>query len=128
VRLLLDTCAFLWAVDEISALSPAARTAIVAPENDVFVSAVSAWEIAVKQSRGKLTLSEPAILYVPKYREMHGFLDLPLDESSVLHVAQLPDAHNDPFDRMLVCQAIAHSLAVVTPDSMFLRYPVRTIW
>ena len=128
MRLLLDTCAFLWSVDDVTALSAVARSAIVAAENEVFVSAVSAWEIAIKQARGRLILSEPAIRYVPKYREMHGFRELSLDEDSVLHVAQLPDAHKDPFDRMLICQAIAHGMVVVSPDPMFLRYPVRTIW
>jgi PIN domain nuclease of toxin-antitoxin system len=128
MRLLLDTCVFLWAVSEVHSLSETACSVVTSPENDVFVSAVSAWEISVKHSLGKLILSEPPILYVPKYRRLHGFRELALDEDSVLHVAQLPDAHKDPFDRMLVCQAISHGMVIVTPDPQFLRYPIRTFW
>lgn len=125
---MLDTCTFLWAVDNTSKLSAAARSALVDPANDVYLSAISAWEIAVKQVNGALALSEPAHAYVPKYREAHGFIELPLDEAAALHVGRLPTPHRDPFDRMLVCQAIAHSLAIVTPDAHVAKYPVRTIW
>lgn len=128
MRLLLDTCTFLWVVDEHANLSDAARKAIVDPANEVFLSAVSSWEIAVKEARGHLALSEPAPRYVPKYRAAHRILELPLDEASVLQVARLPTPHKDPFDRMLVCQAIAHALAIVTPDPLIAQYPVRILW
>lgn len=128
MKLLLDTCTFLWAVDEVGQLSATARSLIIASENDVYLSAISVWEIAVKQANGRLVLSEPAHVYIPKYRDAHGFLELPLDEAAALHVGRLPTPHRDPFDRMLVCQAIAHSLTIVTPDTQILQYPVRTIW
>ncbi len=128
MRLLLDTCTFLWAVDEQAELSAKARSVVTDPENQVYVSAISAWEIALKQERGNLTLAEPAQRFVPKYREMLGFLELALDEVSVLHSGSLPPIHRDPFDRMLVCQAIEHGLVIVTPDAHITRYPVRTLW
>ena len=128
MRLLLDTCTFLWAVSDPDQLSATARSAIVNPDNQVYLSAVSAWEIAVKQSNRSLVLSEPAHRYVPRQRQAHGFLELPLDEASTLHVGRLPTPHRDPFDRMLVCQAIAHNLAIVTPDTHIAQYPVHTIW
>lgn len=128
MRLLLDTCTFLWAVDHVTQLSATARSLIVDPDNDIYLSAISAWEIAVKQANGGLILSEPAHTYVPKYRAAHGYAELPLDEASALHVGRLPTPHRDPFDRMLVCQAIAHSLAIVTPDVHITQYPVRTLW
>jgi PIN domain nuclease of toxin-antitoxin system len=128
LRLLLDTCTFLWAVDETQYLSRTARQLLTDPENDVFLSAVSAWEIAVKQANGRLVLAEPAHGFVPTNRQAHGFLELPLDEDAVLHLGRLPSPHRDPFDRMLVCQAIAHNLAILTPDAQIALYPVRTIW
>lgn len=128
MRLLLDTCTFLWAVDEQAELSAKARSAIIDPENAVYVSAISAWEIALKQERGNLSLAEPAQRFVPKYREMLGFLELGLDEVSALRCGTLPPLHRDPFDRMLVCQAIEHGLIIVTPDAHITRYPVRTLW
>jgi len=66
--------------------------------------------------------------FVPDQREAHGIEALALDEESVLQVTRLPDHHRDPFDRMLVCQAIAHGLVILTPDPLIARYPVRTVW
>ncbi len=128
MRLLLDTCTFLWAIDERAQLSDQARTLIVDPGNEVFLSAISAWEIALKQQRGNLVLSEPAHTYVPKQRRTHGYLELPLDETAALRSGRLPALHRDPFDRMLVCQAIEHSLIILTPDAHISQYPVRTVW
>ena len=125
MRLLLDTCTFLWAVDDQTRLSGTARSLVVDPGNEVFLSAVSAWEITLKQSTGRLKLSEPALQFVPKYRAAHRFLELPLDEPSALQLGQLPAEHKDPFDRMLICQAIAHGLAIVKPDPQITRYPIR---
>ena len=128
MRLLLDTCTFLWALAEPARLSDKARAAVADAAAEVYLSAISAWEIAVKQSRGHLELSEPAAQYVPKYREALRLLELPLDEASALQVARLPKAHKDPFDRMLVCQAITHGMAIVTPDPLINQYPVRVLW
>ena len=128
MRLLLDTCTFLWAIDGHAHLTETARDAIANPDNEVYLSVISAWEIAVKQARGNLTLSEPAPRYVPKYRQALGVLELMLDEPSALQVGRLPAIHKDPFDRMLVCQAIAHGLTIVTPDPLITQYPARTIW
>jgi PIN domain nuclease of toxin-antitoxin system len=128
LRLLLDTCTFLWAVDQQAELSAKARSAITDPSSEVYVSAISAWEIAVKQERGNLALADSAQRFVPKYREMLGFLDLALDEASALRSGSLPPLHRDPFDRMLVCQAIEHGLVIVTPDAHITQYPIRTLW
>ena len=84
----------------------------------VFLSSVSAWEIAVKYGLGHLHLRETPDRFVPGAREAHGIDPLPLDEESVLQVLRLPVLHRDPFDRMLVCQAIVHGLAIVTPDPL----------
>ncbi len=128
MRLLLDTCTFLWAVSDQPKLSRACREVLVDPANEVFLSAVSAWEICVKSTSGGLTLAEPAGQFVPKYRAAHGFQPLPLDEAAVLQLPRLPEHHRDPFDRMLICQAIAHGMTLLTPDPLITRYPVATAW
>ena len=92
------------------------------------MSSVSAWEIAIKYDLGRLPLPAPPDRFVPDQREAHGFEPLPLDEASVLHLIRLPALHRDPFDRMLVCQAIVHGLAIVSPDPLIEQYPARVVW
>ncbi len=128
MRLLLDTCAFLWMVSDKTQISAACRAHLVDPTNEVFLSPVSAWEICIKHKLGRLTLTEPPQQFVPEQRKLHGIDSLPLDEDSVLQLPRLPAHHKDPFDRVLICQAIAHSMAILTPDPLITQYPVRTLW
>jgi PIN domain nuclease of toxin-antitoxin system len=85
-------------------------------------------EIGVKHELGKLALDRPPELYVPEERARHGVEALALDEDSTLRVHRLPAVHRDPFDRMLVCQALAGGLVIVTPDPRIARYPARVLW
>ena len=128
MRLLLDTCTFLWLTSGGGKLSPSAAAAIANPSNDVLLSAVSVWEIAVKYRIGRLTLPEPPDQLISTERRLRGMAALPFDEESALQVLKLPALHRDPFDRMLISQAIAHGLALVTPDPSITQYPVRVIW
>jgi PIN domain nuclease of toxin-antitoxin system len=128
VRLLLDTCTFLWIVGGSSELSAAAREAFADPANEAFLSAASAWEIAIKARLGRLPLPAPAGEFVPAQRAAHGLESLAVDEEAALHVAKLPDLHRDPFDRMLVAQAIVGGLVLLTPDDDIRQYPARTLW
>ena len=128
MRLLLDTCTFLWAVLDRSKLSATARSSIVDPGNIIYLSVISSWEISLKQERGNIVLPEPAQRYVPRFRAVQGYLELALDEAAALRAGTLPPLHKDPFDRMLVCQAIEHSLCILTPDEHITQYPVRTLW
>jgi PIN domain nuclease of toxin-antitoxin system len=109
-------------------LTEKARDLFVEPDNDVFLSAVSAWEIAVKHGLGRLDLPEEPRLYIPEQRERHGIQALPLDEQASLQVSALPRIHNDPFDRMLVSHALIHGLTILSPDDQIKKYPVRIIW
>lgn len=128
MKLLLDTCTFLWVATGAADISPRARSACLDPDNDVFLSAASAWEIALKHASGKLVLPEPPLDFVPTARARLGFEALAIDEQATLHLGKLPALHKDPFDRLLVCQAIAHGLDIVTPDAGIKQYPVRTLW
>ena len=98
------------------------------PENDVYLSAVSAWEISVKHALGRLPLQDSPERFVAEQKKQQGIEELPLDEESALHLARLPMLHKDPFDRMLVCQAITQGLLLLTSDELISQYPVRTAW
>jgi PIN domain nuclease of toxin-antitoxin system len=128
VRLLLDTCTFLWIVGGAPELSARARQAFADPANDVYLSAASAWEIAVKHRLGRLPLPETPDRFVPRTRDAHGIDRLDIDEAAALHVARLPDLHRDPFDRILVAQALLGGLVLVTPDEALRQYPAPILW
>jgi PIN domain nuclease of toxin-antitoxin system len=128
VKLLLDSCTFLWIVADDPHLSATARAVFRDPANEAFLSAVSAWEIAVKSALGNMPLPEPADSYVPTFRKKELIEPLPLSEEMALQMVRLPPIHRDPFDRLLICQAIAEGMAIVTPDERIRQYPVRTIW
>lgn len=128
MNLLLDTCTFLWAIRSPHELSLRARDLITDSHNEVFLSAISVWEIMVKVGLGTLKFAEPAAQAVPRYREAHGFSSLALEEPAIAQLPKLPPLHRDPFDRMLVCQSIQHGLTLVTPDAKISQYPVRVIW
>ncbi len=128
MRCLLDTCTFLWIIAGSRELSPTATNLFVDPTHDMLLSVVSVWEISVKHSLGKLTLPTPLDRFISTQRELHGISVLPLDERTVFHLHKLPSLHRDPFDRMLICQAIEHDCVLLTPDPLIVEYPVRTQW
>ena len=128
MRILLDTCTFLWIIGDAPELSNRARELFIDPANDVFLSAVSAWEISVKHGLGRLPLPEPPEKFIPFQRERHGIETLPLEEEATLYLNRLPPSHRDPFDRMLICQAIVHGMVILTPDELITQYPVRSLW
>ena len=126
MTLLLDTCTLIWLSTGERRLPERALSAIAG--SDLLVSAASAWEIAIKYSRGTLRLIEPPELFLRAARERYGIRSLPIDEESAVHVRKLPPLHADPFDRMLVSQAIVHGVTIVTPDPLVTQYPARTMW
>jgi PIN domain nuclease of toxin-antitoxin system len=128
VRLLLDTCTFLWIVGGAPELSARARQAFADPANEAYLSAASAWEIVVKHRLGRLPLPDMPDRFVPRARDAHGIDRLDIDEAAALHVARLPDLHRDPFDRILVAQALLGGLVLVTPDEALRQYAAPTLW
>jgi PIN domain nuclease of toxin-antitoxin system len=124
MKILLDTCEFPWLVTGDAKLSAAVASAVRDPQNQVFLSAVSFWEISLKHSLGKLPLPQPPAQFIPLQREKHLIAPLVLDETAVAQWSALPALHRDPFDRMLVCQALAHGLTLASSDSLVRQYPV----
>ncbi|MBU1664574.1 MAG: type II toxin-antitoxin system VapC family toxin [Gammaproteobacteria bacterium] len=128
MKILLDTCAFLWLIRDRREASPIARALFSDAGNEIYLSSVSAWEIAVKHRLGKLPLGDVPVRYVPAERDKHGVEALPLLEADTLVLDKLPMLHNDPFDRMLICQAISQQMTILTPDPLITQYPVLTRW
>lgn len=122
MRLLLDTHIFLWYITGDDRLSSKFRAAIETSET-VYLSVVSLWEAIVKFQLGKLSLPAPPQSWLPAQRERHGIESLTLVEAAVSRLPGLPMHHRDPFDRILVCQAIEHDLQMVTVDPIVAKYP-----
>jgi PIN domain nuclease of toxin-antitoxin system len=128
VNALLDTHTFLWWNLDNPQLSDTARDFIADGSNQIFLSAASAWEIAIKAGKGRLTLPEAPDQYVANRMHMHRFSALPIELSHALEVYKLPELHADPFDRLLVAQSIMEKLPILTADPEIFRYGVDVIW
>lgn len=128
MKFLLDTCTFLWITKGSEELSPHVIEIFSDPKNEVYLSAVSAWEINIKYLLDKLPLPLSPERFIPKERKRHLIAPLNLSENDTLHLCKLPILHKDPFDRMLICQAIEHSMTILTPDPLIKQYPIRSLW
>jgi PIN domain nuclease of toxin-antitoxin system len=128
VRALLDTHAFLWWASGATEYSAAGRAVLSDPQNEILVSAASAWEIAIKVSLGKLKLPTTPERYLPDRLRRHGMLALPIELAHALRVSRLPSIHADPFDRLLVAQAQVEGVPIITADPAIARYDVDVIW
>lgn len=130
MRVLLDTHAFLWFVAGDVSLSASARAAIEDPNNDVFVSIASAWEVAIKTSLGKLSVDAPSVgEFFEEQMDANGLAYLAIDPPHVFRVATLPFHHRDPFDRLLVAQALEEEIPLVTREvATFERYGAALLW
>jgi PIN domain nuclease of toxin-antitoxin system len=124
MRLLLDTHVFLWYISADPQLPVAYRDAIRDPANEAYLSVASVWEAVIKYALGKLPLPEAPAEYLPRQREAHGIASLPIEEAAFAHLAGLAPLHRDPFDRILIAQALQHGLTLVTVDDAVRAYPV----
>jgi PIN domain nuclease of toxin-antitoxin system len=124
MRLLLDTHIFLWYISGDPQLSTAWQAILRDPANQVYLSVVSIWEASIKYHLGKLPLPEPPETYLPEQRQNHLISSLLLEETDLKPLGSLPPLHRDPFDRVLICQAIANGLTLVTVDTILQSYPV----
>lgn len=127
MRILLDTHIFLWYISGDKRLSDKIKNEVQDATNEVYLSTVSLWEIIVKYQLGKLPLPHPPEIYIAEQREKHLIASLSLDEQSVAQLANLPSIHRDPFDRMLICQALEHNLTIATMDKDITTYSISII-
>ena len=127
-RLLLDTHAFLWWIDDAPELTPAARRAIGDVNNECYLSLASCWELAIKASLGKLRLTSPVERFVSEQITANGFTLLNIELRHTAKVEKLPFHHRDPFDRLLIAQALAEKLTIVSADKIFRDYGVKVLW
>jgi PIN domain nuclease of toxin-antitoxin system len=128
MRLLLDTHTLLWFIDGSTRLSPRARALIEDEANDIYLSVVSLWEIAIKISLGKLRLTQPFELLVPQQLGLNAITLLDISINHASHVITLPFHHRDPFDRLLIAQAQVEQMPIVGNDPAFDPYPITRMW
>ena len=128
MRALLDTHTFLWWNLDDPQLSETARKFITKGDNEIFLSAASAWEIAIKAATERLILPERPDQYVADRMRLHRFSALPIELSHALEVYRLPAIHQDPFDRLLIVQSQMEDLPILTIDPEIGRYRVDVIW
>ena len=128
MRVLLDTHVFLWWVEGDRALPAKARAALADQDSECLISLVSVWELAIKAGLGKLKLALPVMRYVVEHAAANGFGVLDIRMGHIGRVETLARHHGDPFDRLLIAQAIEEKLPIVTADPVFRRYGVKRIW
>ena len=128
MRLLIDTAVALWVADDAPHLSPMARSLIADPENEVVLSVVTPWEVAIKSALAKLDVPRDLGGYFGRMLAALSMTVLPIELRHGLAVRELPHIHADPFDRLLIVQAQIEGLTLVTPDTVIARYDVETAW
>lgn len=128
MRLLLDTHAFIWFANSDPQLSDRAKGLIENADNDIFLSAASLWEMAIKVSLGKLHIAQPFGIFIIEQMRFNDFSLLPITVAQIALVTTLPFHHRDPFDRLLIAQAAAEQFPIVSRDEMFDLYSVQRLW
>jgi PIN domain nuclease of toxin-antitoxin system len=127
VNVLIDTHVWIWSLASPERLSPECRTLLASSRNVVYLSAASAWELAIKAALGKIELPEPVETYVPTRMARQGITPLPVTHTHALRISTLPPHHRDPFDRLLIAQALVERLPILTADAVFDPYDVEVI-
>lgn len=128
MNLLLDSCALIWLASEPARLSQTATAAINDPESTLHVSHATLWEITLKHHAGKLLLPDAPRRWWTEQIEKWGLVELPMTADDLLRGSELPPHHKDPFDRVILAQALLHDLSVVSADRAFPAYSVRVVW
>jgi len=128
VRVLLDTHVFVWWINDDSRLSDGARQVLSVGGNELLFSAASGWEMAIKVRLGKLRVDGPFGPYLSTQLSQNAMGVLPISLRHAVGVSELTDYHRDPFDRLLISQALAEDLPIVTADPLITGYPVEMVW
>ncbi len=128
MRLLLDTCVFLWLTTEPSRLSQAATVALDDEQNELFLSDASIWEITLKHKAGKLPLPDAPRRWIPDELQFHGIQSIPIVSEAIYLASELPGDHRDPFDRLIGAHAEFGSFKLVSPDDAFKTLEIDCLW
>lgn len=128
MNILLDTCTFLWMIDEVDKLGDRVRSALEDSSNRVIFHQASTWEIQIKYDLGKLPLGRDPREIVRDGLVAHGVEYQTLQDEEIWHLQKLPPIHGDPFDRILIAHALSNGLRFASPDPQIAKYPVQIIW
>ncbi len=128
MKYLLDTMVWLWSVGDVENIGEAGRAILADQDDGIYLSTASTWEIVIKTQTGKSTLPEPPPRYIPKRLAEQNIQALPINQMHALKVFELPLHHRDPFDRLIIAQALVEEMVVLTSDRDFAKYPVQVIW
>ena len=128
MKILLDTQAFLWLIADAPQLTRLAKKNFLDQKNELFLSLASIWEIAIKTSIGKLTLNMSVENFIPNQLQENGIIQLDINFRHVARIAKLPFYHRDPFDRLLISQAMEENLSILSSDKAFDRYQINRLW
>ena len=126
--MLIDTHAFLWLITDDDRLSQTARKTFLNPQNSLFFSAASLWEICIKKSLGKLSLKSGWLQTIQNELKVNAIQWLPIEISHCARLTKLPFHHRDPFDRMLIAQTLVENLRLLSRDDRFAPYKIKRIW
>lgn len=128
MKYLLDSCVFLWMIDEYQNIPKKIQEEILNPLNELYLSSISITEITIKAQLGKLSIPKPYSEFLIEQRKLNHISSLSLHEDDITILEKLPDIHTDPFDRLLISQSIKNQLQFITPDKKIQRYPVDYLW
>jgi PIN domain nuclease of toxin-antitoxin system len=128
MKYLLDTGIWLWSIGPVDRISERGREIINNGEEEIYLSAASSWEISIKARLGKLHLPAPPAECIPAFMARQSLLPLPVTHVHAVKVYDLPTHHGDPFDRLIIAQAINEEMVILTADRLFRKYPIETVW
>ena len=128
MKFLLDTVVWLWSVGSVEKINRAGREVLDNQEAEIYFSPVSSWELSIKTRLGKLHLPAPPAQCIPAFMSRQGLRPLPVSHLHAFKVYDLPLFHHDPFDRLLIAQAVFENLTILTSDRVFEKYPVDVLW
>jgi PIN domain nuclease of toxin-antitoxin system len=128
MKVVLDTHAFLWWITDDDQLPSSARSIIGNRENELFLSAATGWEVAIKAKLGRIHLPAKVDSFIAKQLELNDIYSLPIHMSHALNVYNLPNYHRDPFDRLIISQAQLEKMSILTTDPQIARYGVKVVW
>jgi PIN domain nuclease of toxin-antitoxin system len=128
MKYLLDTNIWLWSIDSVGRINQTGLDILSNSSEEIYFSAAAVWEVSIKAGLGRLHLPSPPAECVPTFTARQGLRPLPITQFHAVRVYDLPPHHRDPFDRLMIAQAIAEEMAILTSDRVFEKYPVDVLW